>query len=193
MTFLALVLSGTQAVAPAVTHVPRDVDTKYLQGQSICLDNGDGTRVFVDSPSEEWRWMTYPGENLWFAVRRRPGQSSWTDHLYIERIAKFPSANEFEASLKAEFATGGPRGGTQKHDLLIESVDVVEQPEAGTLRAHLTLRYERGIEARVASYLTPNRYSLNGPRGSGPAAARFTAFVASYRSEMGGCAGNPEK
>jgi len=56
-----------------------------------------------------------------------------------------------------------------------------DTPEAGSQRVVLELRYRGGHVVRLACYLTPRRYFLEGLLGELSPAQRFASFLGSYR------------
>jgi hypothetical protein len=177
MTVLAFLLVAAQALR--ASEVARDVDPSKLRGASLCLDNADGSFLLVDAPGPEWRWLTYDRGSVWFAVRKRG--ETWTDHLYLEQLPTGFQEAQFVSWLTKEHGPGGRRGGTLEHDVQVASVDRSDTPETGSLRVVLELRYRGGHVIRVACYLTPRRYFLEGLLGELPPAQRFAAFLGSYR------------
>jgi hypothetical protein len=177
MTVLAILLAATQMLG--ASDVPRDVDPSKLRGPSLCLENGDGSFLLIDAPGAEWRWLTYDRQAVWFAVRKQGG--TWTNHLYLEQLPTGFDEAQFVSWLMNEHGPGGRRGGTLKHEVQVTSVDRSDTPEAGSLRVVLELRYRGNHVIRVACYLTPRRYYLEGLLGDLSPARRFASFLGSYR------------
>jgi hypothetical protein len=178
MTVLTILLAAAQILR--ASEIPRDVDPSKLRGATLCLDNGDGSSLLIDAPGAEWRWLTYDRGAVWFAVRKRG--EVWTDHLYLERLPTAFQEAQFVSWLVDEHGPGGHRGGTLAHAVQVASVNRSDTPEAESLRVVLELRYGADV-VRVACYLTPRRYFLEGPLGELAPAQRFATFLRSYRVE----------